>query len=104
MTDHRWNLLVGARSLVVEGFSDQGVTRVEYVSAFPQDDFAVWLATTTDAQAQALSHVVGLRERVAAILVGVGFREDELSGLMVVTQSQEAVDRDYGGSWFYALR
>ena len=33
-----------------------------------------------------------------------GFEEQDLGELVVVVESQETVDREYGGSWFYALR
>lgn len=42
--------------------------------------------------------------RVAPVLRTAGFTESELGELVVVVQSQQTVDRDYAGSWFYALR
>ncbi len=33
-----------------------------------------------------------------------GFTQDWLRGLMTTAQSQETVDRDYEGKWFYAVR
>jgi hypothetical protein len=33
-----------------------------------------------------------------------GFEEQDLGELVVIVESQETVDREYDGSWFYALR
>jgi hypothetical protein len=103
--DYRWQVLVIARPAVVTAFNDDGVVRVEYVSAFPgQQLFAVWLGTATDAEASQLRTLPTIHARVHDLLLAHGFEERDLDGLMVVVQSQETVDRDYDGSWFYALR
>ena len=105
MADRRWHLLMAARPKLVSAFVRDGVQQVEYVSAFPdQDEFAVWLRTASDAEADVLRQRPDLEEQVAAALRRVGFRDAELARLTVVTQSQETVNRDYAGSWFYALR
>lgn len=39
-----------------------------------------------------------------AVLADTGFPADMLDGLRTTAQSQETVDREYDGSWFYALR
>jgi hypothetical protein len=48
-------------------------------------------------------------DAVRAIVVEAGFTPDQVTDLRTVAQSQETVigttsDRDYEGSWFYALR
>ncbi|WP_143448218.1 hypothetical protein [Kineosporia sp. A_224] len=102
MSDRRWHLLVQARPEIVRRLTDLGVVRAEYVSAFPEDDFAIWIATESDADLAALQQVDDLHDRVARVLRDIGFVDAELRGLLVCTQSQETVDRDYAGSWFYA--
>lgn len=98
-------MLVVARPELVRTFAPYGVQRVEYPSAFPdQDQFAVSLGSASDAEAERLRRQPDLRARVAAVLTRAGFSESELAGLMVVTPSQETVDREYDGRWFYALR
>lgn len=48
MSDYRWQVLEDARSALTETFLPEGVVRVEYVAAFPdQAPFAVWLGTET---------------------------------------------------------
>jgi len=37
-------------------------------------------------------------------LRAVGFSPIDLASSVVIVQSQQTVDRDYEGSWFYALR
>lgn len=77
--------------------------KVEYVSAFPQDDFAIWLGTAIDIERDALGTDSPRLEEVRAVL-RCGFTQDWLRGLMTTAQSQETVDRDYEGKWFYAVR
>ena len=104
MTDPRWTLLQDMKPALLQAFRASGVTRIEYVSAFPsQDDAWVWLGTSTDterdslacAEPQVLSQLRVIAERH-------GFEPEKLSGVTV--QSEETVARDFQGSWFYALR
>ena len=102
VTDPRWTMLNELKPALIEGFGGDGVVRVEYVAAFPdQDDAWVWLGTTTDDERDALASsdlLVALRD----VVRGVGFDPGLISGVTV--QSEEKVTRDYAGSWFYALR
>jgi len=41
---------------------------------------------------------------VRTILLACGLRDRDLDRLTTTAQSQETVDRDYEGSWFYAMR
>ena len=69
----------------VAGFSSEGVTRVEYVSAFPdQDAFAVWLGTETDDQADLLRGVPDIVDRVREVLRETALTDCDLEGLSVV--------------------
>jgi hypothetical protein len=90
------------KPLLIEAFGGDGVVRVEYVSAFPdQDDAWVRLGTATDAERDGLASsdlLVALRD----VVRGVGFDPGLISGVTV--QSEQTVARDYAGSWFYALR
>ena len=105
VSDYRWQVLANARPAFVDAFFDDGVVRVEYVSAFPdQQTFTVWLGTVTDSEAVRLRSSPSLRARVHDLLVAHGFEERDLSELIVVVQSQVTVDGEYDGSWFYALR
>jgi hypothetical protein len=105
VSDYRWRVLVNARPALVDAFFHDGVMRVEYVSAFPdQQPFAVWLGTATDSEAARLRTSPTIHARVRDVLVAHGFEEQDLGELVVVVQSQETVDREYDGSWFYALR
>jgi hypothetical protein len=63
----------------------------------------VWLGTETDAERDSLPREPFVAE-VREILESVGLPRDEARFDGTVVQSQETVDRDYQGSWFYALR
>jgi hypothetical protein len=123
VADRRWGYLDDARQPLLDAFADDGVIRIEYVAGFPEVPLlSVWLCTTTDAQRDALSvhrdrtgmpveRVVRemrvttpVATTVRTTLLAHGFTEGDLDGLIVVAQSQETVDRDYEGSWFYATR
>ena len=105
--DPRWELVEHARPALLASFADRGVLRVEYVAAWPDlAGVAVWLCTDTDASRDALGVENPASVEVEAILRGCGLSDSDLApGLLVTTaQSQETVDRDYRGSWFYAMR
>jgi len=65
---------------------------------------SVWLGTATDPQKAALAGEERLAATVRDILTSSGLGETDAVFDGVVVQSQETVDRDYEGSWFYALR
>lgn len=105
MSDSRSSQLEVARDRIIAALAPNGVERVEYVGAFPVSDrFAVWLGAGSDKQATASRS----RADVKAVIMDAlrAARVDTLTALEVaiVLQSQEIVDRDYGGSWFYATR
>jgi hypothetical protein len=103
-TDPRWKLLEHARPRLLNRFRDAGVVRIEYVAAFPQLGLsAVWLCTATDEQREAVKTDVSTDE-VERLLLEVGFQSADMNGIKLASQSQETVDREYQGSWFYALR
>jgi len=103
--DPRWQLMEDARHDLLATLANDGVVRIEYAAAFPHvDDFAVWLGASTDAEKDALPNKNPRLAVVRAVLADHGFTDDQLSGLRTIVQSQETVDRDYKGSWFYALR
>jgi hypothetical protein len=78
------------------------VVHVEWVVAFSAPfEFWVWLRTTTDAQRQQLAAQGTLEERIR--------RRAEKRGLALLyegftVESQETVDREFKGIWFYRLR
>ena len=89
---------------LLQAFRESGVTRIEYVTAFPLgDDAWVWLGTATDAERDALAGAEPpVLSDVRLIAERHGFLAAKVRGVTV--QSEETVARDYQGSWFYALR
>lgn len=105
MPDYRWRVLEEARSALAESLRAEGVIRVDYVAAFPdQARFAVWLGTATDVEASRLRAAPTTLAQVHDRLLARGFVEQDLHGLGIVVLSQETVDREYDGSWFNAQR
>jgi hypothetical protein len=61
--------------------------------------WSCWIVTDTDEQRERLTHDSGLRQRLNETASRVGLAPDSFT-----FQSQETVDRDYEGNWFYAMR
>jgi hypothetical protein len=102
--DPRWERLEQGRSRLLNRLREVGVIRVEFVAGFPQLGLsAVWLCTATDQQRAALNANLPADE-VERALLEAGFPSADLHGLKIVSQSQETVDREHEGSWFYAIR
>lgn len=79
-----------------------GVTEAQFVVAAEEPfTFRIWLVTDTDGERDALAADSGLQERVQSAAAAAGLRP-LLDGLGV--ESQETVDRDYGGRWFVRLQ
>ena len=93
-----------AKPAIVAALSARGVVRIEWVVGFvrPYSVWA-WLGTATDAERDALPELP-FRDEVLEILRSAGLSEGDVGEFGTTKQSQETVDRDYEGSWFYALR
>lgn len=98
--------LEDAKPALLEALGQLGVVRIEYVVGFVEPyGVAVWLGTETDAQRDALSPVnpeIGTVRGVLQPLLPDARYVGEINA--TAAQSQETVDREYRGSWFYALR
>ena len=103
--DRRWNLLDEAAPVLAQAFEARGVTATRFVGAFPDLPGAgVWLCTTTDLERGALRSDPALVETVLAMMQDVGFSSIDIARSAVVVESQETVDRDAQGSWFFMMR
>jgi hypothetical protein len=101
----KWAALNDARPRLLGTFADLGVERIEYIVGFVEPyRVSVWLGTASDAQKDALMTREGMRETVAEVLNAAGIESTDAVFDSVAVQSQETVERDYEGSWFYALR
>jgi hypothetical protein len=85
--------------------AERGVTDVKTVVGFvlPRD-IAFWLVTATDAERDRLRAEGDFRREIGMAMGLSGFDPDDFGEIMTSFQSQETVDRDFEGSWFYALR
>src|SRR5437868_1234227 len=95
----RW----GGEREIVRAFTEQGVVRVEPVIAFsPPFDYWLWLGTTTDGERDRLLADASVDARPAELTREHGPDDGAFEGYNV--ESQETVDREFEGSWFYRLR
>lgn len=60
---------------------------------------AIWIATATDKDRDRLLQDSSLHDRLAHALIEVGYPADAVPRVRFVVQSQETVDREYGGNW-----
>lgn len=103
--DRRWKLLDKAGPILTAEYGPLGVNETRFVGAFPELPGAgVWLCTTTDRERDILRSDAALRENVLSVLRKVGFSPNDVGASGVVVESQQTVDRDYDGSWYYAMR
>lgn len=88
---------------IVQAFTERGVFRVEPVIAFsPPFDYWLWLGTTTDDERDRLRADASVGARLAEMTQTHGPADGVFEGYTV--ESQETVDREFEGSWFYRLR
>lgn len=94
-----------AEPVLVGRLAAYGITGVEFVVGFVHPySVSVWLVTASDAQRDALGGGQPLHDEVGAILTEAGLAARHAYFAGTTAQSQETVDRDYEGNWFYALR
>lgn len=98
-----WPQLERIRATLIAELSEQGVQRIEFATAFEKPyDSSVWLGTNSDDQRDELLASPNLLADVQSLIARSGL--DVSLVTRATAQSQETVDREYDGSWFYALR
>jgi cadmium resistance protein CadD (predicted permease) len=65
---------------------------------------AIWVATKTDAERDALRANKQLRREFRSALRTVGYPRAAISSVGFSFESQETVDRDHRGNWYLALK
>jgi hypothetical protein len=101
-----WEDLDALREALTTAMGARGVTGAQFVPAFfgtfPRP-FSVWLVTTTDAERDVLLADPALANAVSDVIAAaLPALSEKCRG--VTAQSEETLNRDYEGSWFYALR
>ena len=66
--------------------------------------FAVWIITDTDAERDALLADATLDADFRRALAEADYPVEGRDGAGFTAQSQETVDRDWGGNWFHAMK
>lgn len=65
---------------------------------------AIWVTTGTDEERDALRNDETLVPRLRELLVSAGYPQDHVPSVGFEFESQETVDRDFGGSWRYTVK
>lgn len=64
----------------------------------------IWLVTVTDEEKKGVAERGLLRADVLGALRESGVRSDRLERAHITVESQETVDRDYDGNWYYVMK
>jgi hypothetical protein len=65
---------------------------------------AFWVKTATDAERDALLGDPGFRPAMRAILLDAGYPADAVPLVGFTAESQETVERDWGGNWWHRVK
>lgn len=65
---------------------------------------AIWISTDTDAERDALAGDDALRRHLYDVLREVGYPAGAVDQVAFGFESQETVDREYQGNWYYAMK
>lgn len=65
---------------------------------------AYWITTATDAQRDRLAGDSEMQDEFRRILMRAGYPADAILEVGFAYQSEETVQRDFGGNWFYAVK
>jgi len=96
-----WQAMSRIEAGLLDEFRADRVDRVEFVVSFIEPfQFSVWLGTGSDAERDAVQTAT-IDARIRAVAAREGM--DTLYRVCTV-ESQETIDRDFEGSWFYRLR
>lgn len=86
---------------IFRALPERGIVDVRYVTSFDAS-LSVWLVVESDRQRELVAAdkntAASVRAEVRTVIPGVA------PDPTVTVQSQETVDRTYGGSWFNAMR
>ena len=103
--DRRWHSLDAAAPILTQAFEARGVTAARFVGAFPDLPGAGVLAVHHNPSGTGrLRSDPALVESVLAVMRDVGFSSTDIARSAVIVESQETVDRDAQGSWFFMMR
>jgi hypothetical protein len=65
---------------------------------------AVWVITSTDAERDDLARDPALVEMMRHEFLTAGYPSEYVPSIGFGFESQETVDRDFGGSWYHAMK
>lgn len=100
-----WQALRKLEGPILERLGPHGIIGVYPVVGFVHPfEIHLWLATATDAARDALPSPDPFLDEVRAVVAASRFPHEHATIIGTVAQSQETVDREYEGSWWYARR
>lgn len=62
-----------------------------------------WIAVITDREKSELAHL-DLEAQMRGMLLEAGYPPEEAARACLAIESDETVNRDYGGNWWYAIK
>lgn len=82
---------------------DARVTSFGAIDLYPAC-LAFWICVATDAQRDALLGDPTFAARMRRIVADCGYPQDSVDRVGFTSESDETVDRDWGGNWYHAMK
>lgn len=99
-------IAAAARKIVAlarERVASAGIFHFGAVDIHPKH-LAYWITTATDAERDRLAGDADLQDEFRRVLLRSGYPADAVLEVGFAFQSEETVQRDYGGNWFHAVK
>jgi len=95
--------VTAAVPMIIGSLAANGVTNVHWFLSFHGYP-VIWLVTNSDAEKERVTEHGCFRTEVLSALAEAGVADDLVERTHVTVESEQTVDRDFEGSWFYAMR
>jgi hypothetical protein len=91
------------KALLRQRYSSVKVTSFGATDISPRY-LAVWIITSTDAERDHLESDPALVQSMRSEFLDAGYPSEYVPSIGFAFQSQETIDRDFGGSWYHAMK
>jgi hypothetical protein len=98
-----WKTRRGVRQLIRRDFPDADVSSMGMSSIDPKY-FCILINVKTDREKHRLLEDGELDNKIRQIALSAGYPEESVPLISFSIESQQTVDRDFNGSWFYARK
>jgi hypothetical protein len=98
-----WKTRRGVRKLLCRNFPDAKVSSMGMSSIDPRY-FCILIDVKTDSEKRELLEDTDLRKSIRQAALDAGYPAESVPLIEVSIESQQTVDRDWGGNWYHARK